>query len=61
MDKFKIFQHQTFILYEREYEKQKDIPGKRVSFLTKKQLDSLPSIADGSNFASALNDEEMEY
>ena len=56
-----MFQHQTFILYEREYEKQKDIPGKRVSFLTKKQLDSLPSIADGSNFVSALNDEEMEY
>ena len=56
--KIKIFQYQTFALYERKYEKEIDIPGECVLFLTK---NNLSSITGSSNFVSALNDEKKKY
>ena len=38
VDKIKIFYHQTFVLHEREYEKQIDIPGECVLFFSKNSL-----------------------
>ena len=37
-DKITIFHYQTFVLHEREYEKQIDIPGEYVLFFTKNSL-----------------------
>ena len=50
LDKIKIFQYQTFVLYEMEYEKLIDIPGKYMLFLTKNELGSLSFITGEAGY-----------